>query len=90
MFAAGSRYAHAGQYTIFLPDGTPVAVTKIPLAVQSPPRGWHRRTDSERLDLLAFHYLGDPTAAWALGWANGAVSLDALGAHELVAIPSET
>jgi hypothetical protein len=90
MFADASRYAHAGRYTIFLPDGSPVAVTRIPLPVEGATRGWHRRTDSERLDLLAFHYLGDATAAWALGWANGAVSLDALGAHELVAIPSGT
>jgi hypothetical protein len=87
MFANGSRYAKAGTYTVTLPDGTPIAVTRIPLPVERPALGWHRRTDAERLELLAFHYLRDATAAWALGWANGAMSLDALAAHELVAIP---
>jgi hypothetical protein len=90
MFAEGSRYAKAGTYTVTLPDGTPVTVTRIPLPVEGAALGWHRRTDAERLDLLAYHYLGDATAAWLLGWTNGAVSLDALAAHELVAIPRES
>jgi hypothetical protein len=87
MFADGSRYESAGTYTVFLPDGTPVAVTRIPLPAARLVLGAHRRQDSERLDLLAYHYLGDATAAWSLGWANDAMSLDALAAHQLVAIP---
>jgi len=87
VFQNGSRYEKAGTYTVTLRDGTPVTVTRIPLPRQRPVLGWHKRTDDERLDLLAFHYLGDATAAWALGWCNDAMVLDALAAHELVAIP---
>ena len=87
MFDSGSRYANAGTYIVTLPEGTPVVVTRIPLPSPAAPLGWHRRTESERLDLLAFHYLHDATAAWALGWTNNAMSLDALAVHETVAIP---
>ena len=87
MFSNGSRYLSTGTYTVTLVDGTSVAVTRIPLPRQRPALGFHRRLDTERLDLLAFHYLKDATTAWTLGWTNGAVVLDALAAHELVAIP---
>jgi hypothetical protein len=82
MFGPGSRYENAGTYTVFLPDGTPVTVTRIPLPAGRPLQGWAKRTDSERLDLLAYHYLGDATA--------DAVSLDALASHELIPIPRKT
>lgn len=88
MFAPGSRYQNAGTYTVTLPDGTEVTVTKLPLPQRAPLAGWHRRAQSERLDLIAYSYLGDATAAWQLGWANGAVVLDALAAHELIGIPA--
>ena len=88
MFTQGSRYYTAGTYVVTLPDGTQVTVTKIP-APQSPPvQGWHQRSAAERLDLLAYQYVGDPTGAWQIGWANGAVVLDALAAHQLIAIPA--
>ena len=87
MFDAASRYASAGTYQCTRPDGTIVTVAKTPLPESQPILGWHRRTDSERLDLLAFHYLNDATAAYKLGWTNDAMSLDALGSHETVAIP---
>lgn len=87
MFSTGSRYSSAGIYTVLLRDGTPVTVTRIPLPRQAPVLGFHRRQDTERLDLLAHHYLRDATAAWRLGWANGALVLDALAAHDLVSIP---
>ena len=90
MFGPGSRYENAGTYTVFLPDGTPVTVTRIPLPARQPLQGWAKRTDSERLDLLAYHYLGDATAAWKLGWTADAVSLDALASHELIPIPRKT
>jgi hypothetical protein len=87
VFAQNSRYAAAGTYTVTLPDGRAVTVTRIPLPQQSPVLGWHRRTEAERLDLIAYQHLRDATRAWTLGWTNGAVVLDALAAHDLVAIP---
>jgi hypothetical protein len=88
MFFPGSRYANTGSYQVTAPDGTTVTATKLPLPAGSGLLGWYKRSAAERLDLLASNFLGDPTAAWALGWTNGAVSLDALAAHESVAIPA--
>jgi hypothetical protein len=90
MFFPGSRYANAGTYQVTAPDGTTVTATRLPLPASSGLLGWYKRAAAERLDLLALNFLGDPTAAWALGWTNGAVSLDALAAHEHVAIPAAT
>lgn len=87
MFAQNSRYAAVGTYAVTLPDGRTVTVTRIPLPQRQPVLGWHRRTEAERLDLIAYRYLGDATRAWTLGWTNGAVVLDALAAHDLIAIP---
>jgi hypothetical protein len=87
VFSPGSRYANAGTYQVTTADGTVVTATRLPLPDPLPVLGWHRRTSGERLDLLAATYVGDATAAWTLGWTNGAMSLDALAAHELVAIP---
>lgn len=87
MFDSSSRYANAGTYTVTLPDGTPVTVTRTPLPRPEPVLGWHRRDDGERLDVVAYRQLGDATAAWRLGWTNDAMVLAALAAHELIAIP---
>jgi hypothetical protein len=89
MFDPSSRYANAGTYVVTLADGTPVTLTRIPPPLGPSTLGWHRRAQSERLDLLAWHYLHDATAAWKLGWTNGAMSLDALASHDSVAIPRD-
>jgi len=87
MFTSGSRYAGAGTYVVTRPDGSSVTVTRIPLPGSAPIVGWHRRLDTERLDLLAAYYLKDPTASWQLGWTNDALILEALERHELIAVP---
>ena len=87
MFFPGSRYAQAGTYQVTTADGTVVTVTRLPLPAGRPVLGWFRRSAGERLDLLAANFIGDPTAAWGLGWTNGAICLDALASHELIAVP---
>ena len=87
MFSPTSRYADAGSYQVTLADGSVVTATYIPAPVVRAPIGWHRRADGERLDLIAYQYLGDATRAWQLCEANDAISPDALAAHELIAIP---
>jgi hypothetical protein len=87
MFDQASRYAAMSTYQVTRRDGSVVTAVRSPLPVARPVLGWHQRVADERLDLLASHYLGDATTAWALGWTNGALSLDALGARDLVAIP---
>jgi hypothetical protein len=89
LFFPGSRYAQAGTYQVTAPDGSMITVTRLPLPVGGPVLGFYRRSLGERLDLLAANYAGDPTAAWVLGWVNGAVSLDALASHDLIAIPGQ-
>jgi hypothetical protein len=79
MFSSGSRYQGAGApYQVSLPDGRTVLATPLPPPVPAPARGYHRRTGTDRLDLLAFRYLGD---------ANNAMVPAALAARALIVIP---
>lgn len=87
MFFPGSRYETAGTYTTTKPDGTSVTAIRLPVRPAPPSRGSHPRTDGQRLDLIAAHYLSDATASWRLCDASGAISPDALGARAFVAIP---
>jgi hypothetical protein len=90
VFFPGSRYANTGTYQVTLPDGSTVAAARSPLPAPGTLIGWYKRSANERLDLLASNYLGDPTQAWGLGWTNDAMTLDALAAHEYIAVPSAT
>lgn len=90
MFFAGSRYLNLASYTIKKADGTVVSVTRLPLPVQSPLLGYHRRLQGERLDLIASHYLSDATTFWRLCDANNAMNPDAEAAHDLVGIPAKS
>ena len=71
-------------YTIPLPSGATVAVTRLPLRSTSSLAGFHRRLQGQRLDLIAFRFLADPTAFWYLCDANNAMVPDALAAHKLI------
>ncbi len=87
MFEPKSRYYHQGTYEVRTRGGAVAAVT-IPLA-RGPGRlrGFHRRTEGQRLDLVANYYLSDPSGFWRLCDASGAMSPDALAAADLVAVP---
>jgi len=89
MFTSNSRYAKAGTYTVTLPDGTTVVVTKLPLPNPGRLLGFHTRLDGQRLDLIAARYLADATTFWRLCDANNSVSPDALAAHDEVGIPEK-
>jgi hypothetical protein len=88
MFFPGSRYENAGTYTITQPDGTKIAVTKIPLPTNPPLQGYHRRSEGQRLDLIAYRYLKDANGFWRLCDANNAIVPDALTVRNLIGIPS--
>jgi hypothetical protein len=88
MFAADSRYAGLGTYTVTLPGGRVATATNLPLPPQGAAlAGFHRKVVGDRLDLLAARYLNDPTWTWKLCDANGAPSPDALIARPLIGIP---
>lgn len=88
MFFSGSRYEKVGMTTVTKADGTIVRVTKLPLPLQNPLLGFHRRLDGQRLDLIASHYLQDATTFWRLCDANNSMMPDALSVHDLIGIPT--
>jgi hypothetical protein len=88
MFTADSRYASAATYTVTLPGGLVVAAVKIPVPRTAAIAGYYPRPDSERLDLVAVRFLNAPTGFWQLCDANNAPLAGALGAHQLIGIPT--
>lgn len=86
MFHPGSRYAKQRTYTIRTKEGE-ASVLDLPVPRATEPRGFHRRTEGQRLDLIANYYLADPTAFHRLCDASQVMSPDALGERDLVAIP---
>jgi hypothetical protein len=92
MFSQGSRYLSAGQpYQVSLPDGSQVLATPLPLppAQPGPLLGYHQGGGTDRLDLLAFRYLNDPTAFWQICDANNAMVAGTLAGRALIAIPAD-
>jgi hypothetical protein len=91
MFFAGSRYERTGTYHVIGPGGREVTVAK---PHRPPPRervallGFHPRTEDQRLDVIAAHYLGDATAFWRLCDANATAIPDALAARDRIGIPA--
>jgi hypothetical protein len=88
MFFPGSRYEKVGTAIVTKADGTVVTVTTLPLPLQNPLLGFHRRLDGQRLDLIASHYLQDATTFWRLCDANNSMVPDALAVQNLVGIPT--
>lgn len=88
MFFPGSRYQNLVPYTVTRRGGAIVTVTRLPLPAQMPLIGYHQRHQGQRLDLIAAHYLVDPTTFWKLCDANNTVVPDALATHDLIGIPS--
>ncbi|MFT3770705.1 MAG: LysM domain-containing protein [Minicystis sp.] len=86
MFHPGSRYAKQITYSVATRAGV-VQVTTLPLDHGARIRGFHRRTEGQRLDLIANYYLSDPTAFWRLCDASGQMAPDALSARDLVGVP---
>ena len=87
MFTSSSRYHDVDTYQVTRPDGTVVTVTRAPVIPKGQIVGLHPRLDGERLDLLAYRYLGDATQGWALCSANNAIVPEALADHDLIAVP---
>lgn len=89
MFDPTSRYATALTYTVRLPDGRLVTAVRTPVRAAPPVRNRHHRLDGQRNDLIAAHYLDDPTASWRLCDASGTVAPDALAVRPIVLIPGK-
>ena len=89
MFLANSRYATAGTYTVRTTHGVSVTVIRMPVRAAPAIRGFHTRTEGQRLDGIAAHYLADATGFWQLCDASEAIAPDALAARETIAVPTD-
>lgn len=72
-FAANSRYAGSAGAYYTTPDGqviTYVARRVLPPPEIFTPLAWHRLSQSERVDMLAEQYYGDPEQYWRICDAN--------------------
>lgn len=87
MFFPNSRYDGQATYQVTMPNGAEAMAVRLPLPKERTILGFHRRHEGQRLDLLANYYLKDATAFFKLCEASGAMSPDALGARDLIAIP---
>jgi hypothetical protein len=83
----GSRYQYSGTTLVEQPGGASVPSLKIPRPRPAVVQGFVRRQSGQRLDLIAHHYLNDPTGFWRLCDANNAMAPDALANSALVGIP---
>ena len=90
MIFPGSRYEKTGNFAVTCPDGTIVQSLRLPLPGSALVQGYYRRSDGQRLDLIANAFLKDATAFWRLCDANNAVVPDSLAARDLIGIPLVT
>jgi len=63
---------------------------RLPLPGPALVQGYYRRSNGQRLDLIANAFLKDATAFWRLCDANNAVVPDSLAARDLIGIPLVT
>jgi hypothetical protein len=87
MIFPGSRYEKTGTFLVNRPDGSQIQTLRLPLRGPALVKGYHRRLEGQRLDLIANAFLTDATAFWRLCDANNSVIPDCLAAHALVGIP---
>lgn len=80
-FPQDSRYAGFATQTYTAPDGTSISYLQrryVPKPEKFSAIGQHTVVQSDRLDLLASVYLGDPIVYWRLCDANCALAPDDL------------
>ena len=81
LFPATSRYSGIDTAKLTLPDGTPVIYVKrrfVPPPERFAVLQEHTVTQGDRLDNLAFQFMGDPELFWRICDANGAIRPDEL------------
>ncbi len=90
MIFPGSRYEKTGTFVLTRSDGTMIQSLRLPLPGPALVQGYYRRSEGQRLDLIANAFLKDATAFWRLCDANNAVVPDSLAARDLIGIPLVT
>jgi hypothetical protein len=89
MFSDRSRYKSVATNQFEFDDGRIVTYVRFRVGTRPGLLGYHKRLEEQRLDHLANFYLKDPTRFWLLCDANECPSPHALGARELIAIPTQ-
>jgi hypothetical protein len=87
MFFPKSRYAQAGTYTIRTTRGVEVTAVQLPVRKDLGSVGFHPRSEGQRPDQIAAHYLDDAGGFWRLCDAGNAIAPDALASRDLIAVP---
>ncbi|SEO03946.1 hypothetical protein SAMN05216404_11089 [Nitrosospira multiformis] len=87
MIFPGSRYEKTGTMVLIRFDGTRINVLRTPIPRPAFVRGYFRRSEGQRLDLIANRFLNDPNGFWRLCDANNVMVPDALAKRDLVGIP---
>jgi hypothetical protein len=87
MFDPNSRYVGVAGYTAIDRRGRMVTVIPAPDKPAQALLGLHRRIDGQRLDHLAYHYLGDPAGYWRICELSDVMLPDALAEARDIPIP---
>ena len=87
MFEPPSRYLGIETYAVTDHRGREVEVVAVPEAPSQTLAGIHVMHQGERLDHLAFRYLGDATLWWRIAELNEAMAAAALTEAREIEIP---
>jgi hypothetical protein len=87
VFEPPSRYLGIETYVVGDHRGRQVEVVSVPEAPVQTALGVHLLHQGERLDHLAFRYLGDATLWWRIAELNGAMAAAALTEAREIEIP---
>ena len=89
MFDNKSRYWGLETYIVTDRRGRDVTVVPVPDAPQEVSMGLHILRQGQRLDHLAYKYLGDPAGYWRICELNGVMLPEALTEAQEIAIPEK-
>lgn len=87
MFDLNSRYAGLPLYPITNREGRTIMIVPTPDAPGEPLLGYHRRHQGERLDHLAYAYLGEGAQFWRICELADVMVPDALAEAREIPIP---
>lgn len=89
MFGKESRYVQQPTYTVKDSRGRDVRVVTSPSRPTQSLLGLHKRRAGQRLDLLAYQYLDDPTGFWKICEINDVMRSDMLDEAVEISIPTK-
>ncbi|MGA2490231.1 MAG: hypothetical protein ABSF99_08605 [Anaerolineales bacterium] len=89
MYDQSSRYYGQETYTVMDRRGRLVTVVTPAGALTQTLLGYHQRRQGQRLDHLAYKYLGNATLFWRLCEFNDVMLAEALGEADEIGIPKK-